>query len=88
MNDTKKWLHRISFVLVIIAAIDLLIYGIYPANSAGEGFDLIQYVFGFNQDLFIFYCLLTGAAAIYLSITHRSGCKVCEKPNEEGEVKK
>jgi uncharacterized membrane protein YuzA (DUF378 family) len=78
MSSTKKWLHIVAFVLVIIGAVNLGIFGIVPTNANGEGFDLIQQLFGFNADVLNVVYILIGASGVYLLATHFKECKVCE----------
>lgn len=76
--DIKKWLHMVAFVLVIIGAIDLGIFGIVPPDANGEGFDFLQRFLGFAPDLLDFVYILIGASGVYLLFTHAKDCKVCE----------
>lgn len=76
--ETKKWIHIVAFILVIVGAIDLGLFGIIPANANGEGFDLLQRVLGFSPTLLEVVYALIGVSGIYLLITHRQGCNVCE----------
>jgi uncharacterized membrane protein YuzA (DUF378 family) len=78
MSPTKVWLHRIAFVLVVIGAIDLGLFGIIPADASGEGFDLIQQVLGFNPDVLNIFYILIGVSGVYLLVTHIKDCRVCE----------
>lgn len=79
MSPTKKWLHLISFILVSLGAVNLGIFGIVPADeTTGQGFDLIQQIFGFNPDVLNIMYILIGAAGVYLIITHVRDCKVCD----------
>ncbi|HVA96575.1 MAG TPA: DUF378 domain-containing protein [Candidatus Acidoferrales bacterium] len=78
-KDTKKWLHIVAFVLVIIGAIDLGLFGIIPASTSGQGFDFLQAIFGFNATLLEVIYLLIGVSGVYLVVTHRGDCKVCSK---------
>ncbi len=68
----------IAFVLVIIGAIDLGLFGIIPPDANGEGFDLIQQVLGFNPDVLNAFYILVGVSGLYLLVTHVKDCKVCE----------
>jgi len=77
--QTKKWLHMTAFILVVIGAVDLGIFGLFPANTSGEGFDLLQAIFGFSPTLLEVIYVLIGASGIYLLVTHRKECKVCAK---------
>ena len=76
---TKKWLHIVAFVLVIVGAIDLGLFGIIPPDSNGEGFDLIQRFFGFSPTLLEALYILIGVSGIYLLVTHTKECRVCEQ---------
>jgi uncharacterized membrane protein YuzA (DUF378 family) len=66
MSSTKKWLDIVSFSLVIIGAINLGIFGVVPADANGEGFSLIQQVFGFNPDVQNIFYILIGLSGVYL----------------------
>ncbi len=77
--ETKKWIHMVAFILVIVGAVNLGLFGIIPANGRGEGFDLLQAIFGFNVNVLDTVYVLIGASAIYLLVTHRKDCKVCSK---------
>ncbi len=68
----------IAFVLVVIGALDLGLFGVIPADANGEGFDLIQQVLGFNPDVLNFFYILVGVSGLYLLVTHIKDCKVCE----------
>jgi uncharacterized membrane protein YuzA (DUF378 family) len=76
-SETKKWLHMIAFVLVIIGAIDLGLFGIIPPDASGEGFDLLQRFLGFSPTLLEFVDFFIGLSGIYLLVTHTKDCKVC-----------
>ncbi len=76
--QTKKWLHIIAFVLVIIGSVDLGLFGIIPASTSGQGFDFLQAIFGFSPTLLEIIYLLIGVSGIYLLVTHTKDCKVCK----------
>jgi len=76
--ETKKWIHIVAFILVIVGAIDLGLFGIIPANANGEGFDLLQRFLGFSPTLLEVVYALIGVSGIYLLITHKQGCSICE----------
>jgi uncharacterized membrane protein YuzA (DUF378 family) len=78
-KDYKKWAHIVAFVLVVIGAIDLGLFGIIPAGSSGQGFDFLQAIFGFSPTLLEVIYLLIGVSGVYLVVTHRQECKVCSK---------
>lgn len=76
---TQKWLHISAFILVIIGAIDWGLFGLIPASASGDGFDILQAVFGFSPTLLEIVYVLIGVSGIYLLVTHRKGCTVCGK---------
>jgi len=69
----------IAFILVVIGAIDLGLFGIIPASSSGQGFDLLEAIFGFNATLLEIIYALIGVSGVYLLITHKKDCTVCAK---------
>ena len=75
--ETKKWIHMIAFILVVVGAVDLGIFGIWPATN-GQGFDILQAIFGFSPTLLEVIYFLIGVSGVYLLITHRKDCKVCK----------
>jgi uncharacterized membrane protein YuzA (DUF378 family) len=77
--QTKKWLHMASFILVVVGAIDLGLFGLIPANASGQGFDLLQAIFGFSPTLLEIVYVLIGASGVYLLVIHKGECKVCNK---------
>lgn len=77
-NDVKKWVHMVAFVLVVIGAINIGLFGIIPADKNGEGFDLLQRLLGFSPNLLEFVYLLIGVSGVYLLVTHAKTCRVCE----------
>ena len=77
--QTKRWIHMVAFILVVVGAVDLGLFGIIPANASGEGFDLLQAIFGFSPTLLEIIYVLIGVSGIYLLVTHRKECKVCSK---------
>lgn len=76
--ETKKWIHMTAFILVVIGAIDLGLFAIIPANASGQGFDLLEQIFGFSPTLLEIIDLLIGISGVYLLVTHRKDCKVCK----------
>ena len=76
--ETKKWIHIVAFILVVIGAVDLGLFGIIPANTQGQGFDLLQAIFGFNATLLEIIYFLIEVSGVYLLVTHRKDCKVCK----------
>ncbi|HWY79415.1 MAG TPA: DUF378 domain-containing protein [Candidatus Sulfotelmatobacter sp.] len=76
--QTKKWIHIVAFILVVIGAIDLGLFGIIPANSQGQGFDILHAIFGFSATLLEVLYALIGVSGVYLLITHKGNCTVCK----------
>ena len=77
--ETKKWIHMIAFILVVIGAIDLGLYGIIPPNAHGQGFDILYNIFGFSPTLLEVIYFLIGVSGVYLLIVHKKECKICSK---------
>lgn len=75
--ETKKWLHMIAFVLVIIGGINWGLFGLFPVGQDGVGFDIVSILFGFSDFLQSLIYVLIGVSAVYLLITHTKECKVC-----------
>jgi uncharacterized membrane protein YuzA (DUF378 family) len=78
--STKKWIHSIAFVLVIIGGINWGLFGIIPVAAGQDGFDLVQILLdnlpGAATLEEIVYIAIA-ASAIYLAYTHSKECKVC-----------
>ncbi len=68
--ETKKWLNTVSFVLVIIGAINLGIFGVVPAAADGQGFDVLQQLLGFSPTLLEIVYVLIGLSGIYQLVMH------------------
>lgn len=83
--ETKKWIHIIAFILVVVGAVDLGVFGIWPANAQGQGLDLLQVIFGFSPTLLEIIYALIGVSGIYLLITHTKECRVCKPKGSKGE---
>lgn len=77
--ETKKWIHIVAFILVVIGAVDLGLYGLIPAGPSGQGFDFLQAIFGFSSTLLEIVYVLIGVSGIYLLVTHTKDCKVCKQ---------
>jgi uncharacterized membrane protein YuzA (DUF378 family) len=73
--ETRKWLHMIAFVLVIIGGVNWGLFGLIP--TANGGLDLIDVLFRFSPTLQEIIYVLIGVSAVYLAITHTKDCKVC-----------
>jgi uncharacterized membrane protein YuzA (DUF378 family) len=74
----KKMTHIIAFAFVIIGALNVSLFGILPSAN-GDGFDLLQTLFGFSPILFEIISALIGVSAVYLLVTHRKECISFEK---------
>lgn len=74
----KKVIHITAFILVILGAVDLGLFGIIPAGPTGEGFDLLKAIFGFSPTLLEIIYVLIGVSGIYLLVTHTKECLVCK----------
>ena len=70
--QTKKWLHIVSFSLVIVGGLNWGLYGLLDL-------DLVDTLFGGLPFLANLVYVLFGAAALYLVFTHKDECKVCNK---------
>ena len=69
----------VAFILVVVGAVDLGIFGIWPADANRQGFDLLQAIFGFSPTLLEIVYALIGVSGVYLLVTHKGDCKVCSK---------
>jgi uncharacterized membrane protein YuzA (DUF378 family) len=75
---TKKWLHIIAFIFVIIGALNTFLIGFVQPYNNGDVFVLIDYVFRFSANLRDLVYVLILASAVYLVVTHVKDCKVCD----------
>jgi uncharacterized membrane protein YuzA (DUF378 family) len=69
--QTKKILHMVAFVLLIVGGVCWGLIGLFD-------FDLIFKLFGaidFPIDNIIY--TLVGISAVYLAVVHQDECKVC-----------
>lgn len=70
--ETKKWLHIVSFTLVIIGALNWGLFGLF-------NFDLVETIFrGVPVVAEIIYTAV-GIAGVYLLVTHMKECKTCSE---------
>ena len=68
-----KSLHSISFILLIIGGLNWLLVGLFQM-------DLVATLLGgMSSVLSRLVYILVGASAIYLIVTHKQTCKMCEK---------
>lgn len=77
-NKTRKWLHIIAFIFVIIGAVNTFLVGFVQPYSNGDVFVLIDYVFRFSDNLRDLVYVLTLLSAVYLVVTHVKECRVCD----------
>ncbi|MDO8657421.1 MAG: DUF378 domain-containing protein [Candidatus Levybacteria bacterium] len=66
----KKWLHIITFTLVIIGAINWGLVGLLNLN-------LVTTLFGSTPSVEKIVYILVGLSAVYVVTTHKSDCKIC-----------
>ncbi len=64
-----KMLHMVSFVLVIVGAVNwgLTVFGM----------NLVNMLLGSMPQLESLVYLLVAASGVYLAVTHKGDCKVC-----------
>ena len=75
MKGTKT-LHQISFLLVIIGAVDWGLIGL-GQFAGNQNWDLVAYLLGSWPALLSLVYLLVGLGAVYLIATHKKDCKYC-----------
>jgi len=68
----KKWLHIITFSLVIIGAINWGLMGLL-------NFNLVTTLFGSAPSVEKIIYILVGLSAAYVLVTHKNDCKICGK---------
>ena len=68
----------ISFILVIIGAINTFLIGFVQPYANGDVFVLIDYVFRFSDNVRDLVYVLILASAVYLVVTHVKDCRVCD----------
>lgn len=67
-----KELHMVTFLLVIIGAINWGLVGLFD-------FDLVKTLLVSMPSLMRLVYVLIGASAVYVMATHMSDCKICSK---------
>ena len=72
--ETKKWLHIVSFTLVIVGALNWGLFGLF-------NFDLIEAILGgiLNGVIAEIIYTLVGIAGVYLLVTHMKECTTCSE---------
>lgn len=69
---TRRWLHIVAFVLVIVGGINWGLFGLFDL-------DLVDAIFGtWSPMLANVIYVLVGASAVYLLFVHKNECKVCD----------
>lgn len=66
----NKQLHMVSFVLVVVGALNWGLVGLL-------NFNLVDMLLGSWPMLENLVYILVGLSAVYLLVTHKSDCKVC-----------
>lgn len=69
-KQTMGWVHVISFLLVLVGALNWGLIGLFNYN-------LVTSLFGLGALTQATY-ILVGLAAVYLALTHRGECKTCD----------
>ena len=67
-----KSLHVVSFVLVIVGALNWGLVGLFDVN-------LVDMLLGSYPVVEQLVYVLVGAAGVYLAATHQKDCKECSK---------
>lgn len=67
-----KALHMLTFVLVVIGAVNWGLVGLMNLN-------LVELLFASMPGVVNIIYILVGASAVYLAVTHMGDCKVCAK---------
>lgn len=70
-NMNNKWLHGAAFILVIVGGLNWLLLAL-------TGWEIGQIFGGMDAALSQILYILVGLSAIYLVITHKKDCKMCE----------
>lgn len=65
-----KGLHAITFVLVIVGALNWGLVGLFDYN-------LVESLIGSWPGLMKIVYVLVGVSAVYLVATHKADCKMC-----------
>lgn len=65
-----KALHMVSFVLVVVGALNWGLVGLMDYN-------LVESLLGAGSGVTQLVYVLVGAGALYLVLTHKNDCKVC-----------
>ena len=72
-----KWMHVVSFLLVIIGALNWGLIGLF-------GFNLVSALLSWSMLLERLVYVLVGVGAVYLLIKHKDECMVCGMKMKKG----
>ena len=70
-----KNLHMVSFILVVIGALNWGLVGLMDLN-------LVEMLFGEYQTIEQVVYILVGLAGVHLVLTHKSDCHTCANMNK------
>ena len=73
-----KATHVISFILVVVGALNWGIVGIGEWAGAGLSWNVVNWLLGSWPSVEALVYVLVGIAAIILLCTHKGHCKMCE----------
>ncbi|MEX1112631.1 MAG: DUF378 domain-containing protein [Candidatus Andersenbacteria bacterium] len=65
-----KALHIVSFILVLVGALNWGLVGLFD-------FNLVEVLLGSGTALTKIVYILVGLSAIYLAVTHKNDCREC-----------
>lgn len=66
-----KALHMIAFILLVVGGLNWGLVGINP------NYNLVSMIFGAGSAISNVVYILVGLSAVYLVLTHKSTCKMC-----------
>ena len=73
-----KATHVISFILVVVGALNWGLVGVGEWSGAGLNWNLVNWIFGSWPAVEALVYVLVGVAALVLVFTHKRDCKACE----------
>lgn len=72
-----KSLHMVSFVLVIVGALNWGLVGLAALVSAGSNWNLVNLIVGSWPTLEALVYVLVGLSAVLLAVGHKKDCREC-----------
>lgn len=72
---SAKWLHMLSWILVIVGALNWGLIGI--GAFMGESWNLVAMLLGGWPEVEWLVYVLVGIAAVYSVLTHKKTCREC-----------